>query len=110
MIKEYGFLKDRGQLTYQEYRDVAISLQFKEIAEFEKVIQFGDDPEDFYMLFNGIVSVQVPNQAIKKWDLSWKEYQRVRKWKIQELDPRIEQAKADKMDNYEGEVVRKQTT
>jgi hypothetical protein len=34
MIKEYGFLKDRGQLTNNEYREIATNLEFTEINEF----------------------------------------------------------------------------
>ena len=41
MIKEYGFMKDR-ELTNHDYRDIAMNLEFKEVNEFERVIEFND--------------------------------------------------------------------
>ena len=81
LIKDYGFLKNRGDLSQSDYRDIAMNLQFKEVNEFQNAIDFGAQPETFLMLLNGIVSIKIKNQEIKKWDFAWKEYQKLLKWK-----------------------------
>ena len=68
MIKDFSFLKDRGQITLSEYKEIASNIQFLEINEFQNAIEFGQEPEKFYMLINGIVSIQIQNTQIKKWE------------------------------------------
>jgi hypothetical protein len=62
------------------------------------------------MLINGIVNVKVQNSQVKKWETEWKLYQRLVKWKLEEFDPKVEKFKSEKTDDYNFDVVRKQTT
>ena len=76
-----------------EYREIANNLQFQEINEFNNVIDYQDEPETFYMILNGIVSCKVRNMNILKWEIQWKDYQKLLKWKTDEFDPKVQKAK-----------------
>ena len=85
-------------MTNQDFREIATHLEFKEVNEFQNVINYSDEPETYYMLLNGIVSLRIKNPQIKKWDFAWKEYQKLKKWKKEKFDPRVEKASAE--DSY----------
>ena len=76
-----------------EYREIANNLQFQEINEFNNVIDYQDEPDTFYMILNGIVSCKVRNMNILKWEIQWKDYQKLLKWKTDEFDPKVQKAK-----------------
>ena len=60
------------------------------------MIEYGESPETFYMLINGIVSLKTRNMNVPEWNFQWREYQKLLEWKTNEFDPMVENAKLDK--------------
>ena len=95
MIKENKFFKERGELTYQDIKDLAASFQFLEVEQYEDVFAYGDIGDLFYLTLKGSISVQIPNSKIKKCDITRKEFLRLKQWKWEEFDPKMRRAKKE---------------
>lgn len=61
MLRETEFIKNRKELTKADLIELAKSFKLLEIDAFENVFQYGDDAEYFYVIIQGVVSVQVRN-------------------------------------------------
>lgn len=57
-----------SELSEADFRELAQSLTFREVHHDKEVYQYHDKPDDYFILINGIVSRQVRNPAIKRWD------------------------------------------
>ena len=108
LIKENKFFKERGELTYQDIKDLAASFEFLEVEQYEDVVKYGDIGDLFYMIIKGSVSVQIPNPAIKKWDMLRKEFTRLKQWKWEHFDPKMKRAKKEADARYK--VIDKEKT
>ena len=47
----------------------------------EEIYKFGDDPENFYIVLSGIVSIKEKNPVIEQWDWAHSVYETLIKWK-----------------------------
>ena len=56
----YDYLKKKN-LTYSEMRELAQLVTFNEYQKDEEVYKFGDEPQNFYIVLNGSVSLQEKN-------------------------------------------------
>ena len=57
-------------------------------------MNYGDEGEKFYIIVQGVVVVKIPNfQEIPEWDIARHEYQRLKSWKKEFMDPIIEQTR-----------------
>ena len=100
LIKDNKFFKDRGELTYQDIKDLAANFEFLEVEQYDDVVKYGDVGDLFYMIIKGSVSVQIPNPEIKKWDIFRKEYLRLKQWKWEDFDPKARRAKKEAEARY----------
>ena len=67
LIKDISFFKERAQLKISDIRELAACFKFEEVNEGQDVIKYGDVGENFYLILQGIVSVQIKNEAITNW-------------------------------------------
>lgn len=63
------------------------------------MITHGDIGDKFYIILKGVVSVKVPNPAIKNRYSLWKEYQQLKEWKENVFDLRVRQAEKKRKDS-----------
>ena len=75
-------------MTQNDYQKLCRSLCFLELDEFENVFEHGDKGDTFYIIIQGLVSVQLPNNNIKNWSFARKEFLKLQKWKQNEFDPK----------------------
>jgi hypothetical protein len=61
----------------------------------EKVVNYGEHGDKFYIIILGVVSVQIPNMSIKNWVHHRKEYQYLKSWKKNEYDVKVERARQE---------------
>jgi hypothetical protein len=59
----------------------------------DKVIQYGDKGDKFYILLLGVVSINIPNPEIKNWDWQRRTFLELERWKREVFDKKIDQAK-----------------
>jgi signal-transduction protein with cAMP-binding, CBS, and nucleotidyltransferase domain len=90
-IKSIPFFKyrDTGVITDQDSYEIASSLKFEKFKAGEKVVNFGDDGDKFYIILKGVVSVQIRNPRIQDYRLQEREYNKLKEWKRDEFDPKL---------------------
>ena len=66
-------------------------------------MHIGDEGDKFYIIVQGVVSVQIKNDQIKERMFKRREYDQLLKWKGEVFDPKVEKAKADFFENYQEE-------
>ena len=101
LIKDIQFFKDRKQLTHDEMRELASCLHLESISAMDKVINYGEKGDKFYIIIRGVVSVQIPNMSIKSWMHHRKEYDYLKEWKKNEYDVKVDKARKEYLRLYQ---------
>lgn len=63
-------------------------------------MEFGDKGDEFFIIMQGLVSVQIPNKAINDWYMYRKDYKWLKEWKKNEFDPKAKKAELVRMESY----------
>ena len=92
LIKETQFMQNRKEMTQADFNELCRSLCFLELDEFENVFEYGEIGDTFYIIIQGVVSIQLRNNNIKNWAYARKQYNKLLKWKELEFDPRVADA------------------
>lgn len=92
MLKSIPFFKKTPDIKESAYRDLSYKLKFQSNNVMDKVIEYGDVGDKFYILFLGVVAINIPNPEIKNWDLKRRTYLDLEKWKKTVFDRKVEQA------------------
>lgn len=60
-IRDIPFFKyrDTGVITEQDSFEIASALKFEKFKAGDKVVNFGDEGDKFYIILKGVVSVQI---------------------------------------------------
>jgi hypothetical protein len=66
-IKDISFFKERANLKINDIRELAACFKFVEVSECLDVIKYGEIGENFYLILQGLVSVQIKNEKISDW-------------------------------------------
>ena len=66
MISKINFFKTK-QIKDQDMKELVQAFQFEWIPEFHNVVEYGEKGEKLYIILKGLVSVRIPNPAIKNW-------------------------------------------
>ena len=64
LIKEIKFFKELPKLGENGLREIASLLKIESFAPLEDVIKYGEQGDKFYIILQGVVSVNVPNPSI----------------------------------------------
>jgi hypothetical protein len=59
LLKDIPFFKQRGELTYQDIKEIAANLKFEKRKMDKDVITYGDTGDKFFIIIKGIVSVEI---------------------------------------------------
>ena len=94
-------------MSLNDIKELTGYLQFEHVPAFEKVMTYGEIGNTFYIIIQGLCSVQVPNPAIDEWKLQYREYTRLKQWK-KSFDEKVEKAKNDNYEDYQAEVLKLQ--
>lgn len=62
--------------------------------EFQNVFEQGEIGDKFYMIIQGVVSIQMRNKDLRNWEYLRKQYEKLLRWKTTKFEPRVLQAKA----------------
>lgn len=84
-LEGYDYLKREKSLNYSEMRELAQLLTFKEAQTNEEIYKFGDEPQNFYIVLRGTVSLKEKNDVIEHWDWAYSVYEALQKWKREEF-------------------------
>ena len=68
MLKSIPFFKKTTEIKEAAFRDLSFKLKFQKNYAMDKVIEYGEQGDKFYILFLGAVSISIPNPEIKNWD------------------------------------------
>ena len=91
MISKINFFKNK-QIKDQDMKELVQAFQFEWIPEFHNVVEYGERGEKLYIILKGLVSVRIPNPAIKNWTFQRKYFLELIQWKKAYLDKRIDDA------------------
>ena len=67
LIKETQFMQNRKEMTQTDFQELCRSLCYLELDEFENVFEYGENGDTFYIIIQGVVSIQLRNNSIKNW-------------------------------------------
>ena len=56
MLQGLDFLRQNKNITYKDYRDLAMLMEYEEFQKDEPVYQIGETPEKFYVILSGSVN------------------------------------------------------
>ena len=56
--------------------------------------------DEFFIIINGLVSVQSPNPTIDDWKIKQNDYKHLLKWKEEHLDKKVQRMKRETYDRY----------
>jgi CRP-like cAMP-binding protein len=87
-------------MDFEQVKELVNMLKFEEYELMENVMCHGDAGDKFYIILKGVVSIHIPNPAIKDRIHNWRKYNKLKKWKLSEFDPRVEISKKDQEDGY----------
>jgi hypothetical protein len=79
-------------------------MTYQKVHGMKNVIDYGEVGDNFYILLKGVVSVQIPNPAIRDRAVKRKDYDKLLAWKKEEFDPRAEKAREEHLETYQKEV------
>tara|TARA_B110000285_G_C15055044_1_gene579102 strand:+ start:123 stop:725 length:603 start_codon:yes stop_codon:yes gene_type:complete len=101
-IKSIPFFKyrDTGVITDQDSYEIASSLKFEKFKAGEKVVNFGDEGDKFYIILKGVVSVQIQNPSIKDYRLVERDFNKLKEWKKDEFDPKLKSELENKYQKF----------
>jgi signal-transduction protein with cAMP-binding, CBS, and nucleotidyltransferase domain len=77
------------KLKRSEYDDLASNLYLKSFKGLDKVIDFGQSGDEFFIIISGVVNVLVPDYtSIPDFGVKWKDYKILKEWKETVFDLR----------------------
>jgi signal-transduction protein with cAMP-binding, CBS, and nucleotidyltransferase domain len=68
------YFKQRKDLDYNELKDLVNQMNFEELQPNEDVVKYREKGYKFYVIIKGVVSINVPNPAIKDSLALWRYY------------------------------------
>lgn len=89
-IRGFEELSAYPNLTRDDFREISQILQVKELPQGIDIFDVMDDPQNFYFIMHGHVSVHVKNPLVTEWDWAHDQYQKLINWKSQVFDKKIE--------------------
>ena len=66
-LKFFRDLKNLQKLSEHEERELMQCLSFEKYKKDEKVFEYGDSGQKFYIMFKGVCSVYIRNDQISDW-------------------------------------------
>ena len=72
-------------------------MNYLELDAGETIMDVGDQADNFYIILNGTVSVQIRNEIIDNWEWAHCVYTALKKWKREDFDKKLEKKIEDKM-------------
>lgn len=63
-------------------------------------MEYGDTGENFYVILQGIVSVQIRNEKITDWPGKRRDFLKLKNWRETEFETRIKEAMKDRYESY----------
>lgn len=74
-----------------DLKEMSTQLKIERFRAMDDIIRFGETNADkFYVIISGVVSVAIPNyQNIPKWLEKHTEFNKLKEWKVNNLDSKI---------------------
>lgn len=76
------------KLKKGEFEDLAQNLRFRTILAKDKVMEYGDFGDEFFIILKGIVRIEIPDKKIKNWAVQRSDYKRLLEWKEKDFNIR----------------------
>ena len=83
-------------LDHQEKTELANLFKYETFSGMDYVMNIGDQGDKFFIIIQGVVSVQIHNLTIPQRMFKRREYDKLLQWKRDEFDPKVEIAKKEK--------------
>lgn len=77
---------------------------FEQVKKNENVFEYGDIGNTFYVIIKGTCSVLVRNPQIRDWYFEYQNYRKLLEWKENIFDPKVEQVKKNRMEDYNHDI------
>ena len=91
VIRNVKFFKDKKD----QLKDIATAFTFQRNASGEKIIQYGEYGDQFYIIIQGKVSVEIPNPVIRAWKDEFKKYSDLQAWHKSVIERKIWELRKD---------------
>jgi signal-transduction protein with cAMP-binding, CBS, and nucleotidyltransferase domain len=66
MMRDIQFFKERGDVKEADFAEIGQCLTYEYFKNGNSVFEWGSVGDKFYIILQGVVSVQVPNEQYKK--------------------------------------------
>lgn len=66
MLRDIQFFKERGDVKESDFAEIGQCLTYEYFKKGSAVFEWGSVGDKFYIILQGIVGVQVPNEGFKK--------------------------------------------
>lgn len=86
------FQQGHDLVQSKDYIELTNCMYFNEYEEGQVIYDIGMEPNQYFMILSGSVSIKVKNPHIKNWDWARKMFNSLNEWKSKVFDKKVEKA------------------
>lgn len=103
LLKEVSALQNLKILARQDYKEIGTILQLKKMDKDKTIFEYGDQPNNMYIMLQGKARAEIRNELITDWE--WLDDVRfaLKDWKEQDFDVNVYGEMQESFDEFKKE-------
>lgn len=69
-------------------------------------MEYGEFGDEFFIIIEGVVRIQLPNKTVKDWTVLRRDYKFLLDWKKKIFDPKAQIAKNNRLEDYQKDILK----